>query len=125
MSEPRSVSGGSPQGSILANFLFCVTAEGLLDPPENSGNDFQANGSEHSVGSEPSEERSQSLIGRPDPWNTSASSDEGNIRYFRRHEISALQSSLDETARYNQSQLNEALGNLENWRDEPLSVGLH
>ena len=27
MLEPRNVPGGSPQGSILANFLFCVTAE--------------------------------------------------------------------------------------------------
>ena len=67
MPEPRIVPPVSPQGSILANFLFCVTAEGLLDPPENSGNDFQANGSEHSVGSEPSEERSLSPIRRPDP----------------------------------------------------------
>ena len=93
-SEPRSVPGGSPPGSILANFLFCVTAEGLLDPPENSGKDFQANRSEHSVGSKLFENCSLSPVRRPDPPNTS---DEENIRFFRRHKKSALQSSQDKT----------------------------
>ena len=93
MLEPRSVPGWSPWGSILANFLFCMTAQGLLKLPENSENDFQSNGSEHSVGW---------LELSEDPPNSSASLDKENIRFFRRQEISALQSSLDETTWYNQ-----------------------
>ena len=97
-----------------------MTAEGLLDPPENSGNDFQANGSEHSVGSELSEDRSLSPIRCP--VISDEDKDKENVRFFGQNKISALQSYLDKTAQYNQSQLNEALGNLENWGDAPLSV---
>ena len=109
-------------GPLKGNISYLPLPEGLLDPPENSGNDFQANGSKHSMGSELSEDGSLSPIRRLDPPNTSASSDEENIRVFRQHKISTLQSPLDKTAQYNQSQLNEALGNLENWREESLSV---
>ena len=31
LSEPRSVPGGSPQGSILGNFLFCVATSVLAE----------------------------------------------------------------------------------------------
>ena len=31
MSDPRPVPGGSPQGSILGNYLFCATTNGLTE----------------------------------------------------------------------------------------------
>ena len=35
-SQPRTVPGGSPQGSILGNFLFCVSTRELAELEETS-----------------------------------------------------------------------------------------
>ena len=39
LSTPRNVPGGSPQGSILGNYLFCATTDCFtgLDGEDNSG----------------------------------------------------------------------------------------
>ena len=29
LSDPRNINGGSPQGSILGNYLFCITTDRL------------------------------------------------------------------------------------------------
>ena len=39
-SNPRLINGGSPQGSILGNYLFCLTTDGLGDAPAGDQDDF-------------------------------------------------------------------------------------
>ena len=41
-SIPKLINGGSPQGSILGNYLFCLTTDGLGDSPEQDDFDFPA-----------------------------------------------------------------------------------
>ena len=43
LSAPRTVPGGSPQGSILANYLFCCTTDDL-DSPNDDTPDLELNG---------------------------------------------------------------------------------
>ena len=42
MSEPRLICGGSPQGSILGNYLFCITTDGLGQDDAGHGPPSQA-----------------------------------------------------------------------------------
>ena len=42
-SPPLPVSGGAPQGSILACFLFCASIDGLLETEPTQGNERQDN----------------------------------------------------------------------------------
>ena len=41
LSSERSVSGGSPQGTKLGNFLFCATLEGIEDGQSNTIDEFE------------------------------------------------------------------------------------
>ena len=135
-SSSRTVPGRSPQGSILANTLFCITIDKFSKcAPRNTPRgtmdrtpDFDENGINVSSESE-SSTRSPELspVAPPADLVLGESSEEDEIRagdflYFRainRLEDTALSHRCD------QDKIDKALGVPENWEDTPLQIKVY
>lgn len=126
-SIPRSVPGGSPQGSILANFLFCVTTESLASAAKQPRP--QPVMSEREILSPIRQaiprpigyEAAASTPRRDTDSDTSSEADE-TIRFFRHRRPFLIDSSSDETVMMNQEEIDEFLGLPERWIDQEIEV---
>ena len=141
-SAPRSVPGGSPQGSIIASYLFCIVSQQLNDCADqandvelaNNTPDFSANG-DTSTSTEPGslEMDRFSPIARPPAHDLSLSteSDEEEILasdfiYFntrRRWYDSVDENNL--TALPTQAMINREFGLPPGWSPSPLQVKVY
>ena len=118
-SEPRTVPGGSPQGSILANFLFCVTVNSFsreheMDPlPQRAP-------ALHPIGAE----AITSTPRRRAPADVSDDSDpDESFRFFRLRKPYVLETSDEEESFIMpQSQINDVLGPPERWVTEKPTI---
>ena len=119
-SSPRNVNGGSPQGSILANYLFCLVTEQFGSPPgERPARDaLEANlsGNSHHSGDRPDPS--------PSDVEPGSGSDEDEIRagdflYFR--PLRRINDSVLSN-RAPQEEIDIAFGLPDNWIDKPLQV---
>lgn len=122
-STPKHAPGGSPQGAILGNLLFCVTADSLADC--NDGNNNRAN--------TPPQRRPLPAIGAEArtstplrPVENLSSSDEesadDSFRFFRRRRPFCLESSAEESYLMPQDQIDEVLGIPDRWRTRDLDI---
>ena len=133
LSEPKTVPGGSPQGSILGNFLFCVTTNKLSevggqgaavnqDQSIASTVSFADNG--NSLGEADSEiSEPPSPISRPAPTNESMDDSLPLFSYFRN-----IPEELEDTVlsqRCTQDEIDANLGLPQGWTDRPLSVKVY
>ena len=145
LSNPRTVPGGSPQGSILGNFLFCVAtrelgelgeteSEGNSEQDENSLGDgstvsFERNGISGSDVSGDGDGVLMSPISRPgglglasnDSSNTS--NDSFDFRYFCKRPTILEDTVL--SARWNQDDIDAYLGTPAGWTERPLAVKVY
>ena len=142
LSDPRTVPGGSPQGSILGNFLFCVTTNCLAENGQHSENNlsitsggtvsFTNNGD--SLGEVDSDEsRLASPIAPPISTavvaaDASCSTDELDdsfpvFRFFRKRATTLEDTVLSE--RCNQDEIDMNLGIPTGWQDRPLSIKVY
>ena len=117
-SSPRTVPGGSPQGSILASYLFCVSVDKLSEaasaamliasPPRRNIPPIGA-------------ELATSTPVRPD-LNDDSDLDE-SFRFFRmRRPFTVDSSEEEESFRMTQDEINSELGPLDRWIDMPVDV---
>ena len=130
LSEPLPISGGSPQGSILGNQLFCIVTQQLAQVEENHTLSLSDNGNtmEETVPSA-SPARPISPIQRPDLVNISLSnsSEEEEVLAsqficFRPHNR-LYDSVLSDRATYDD--VVREFGRPDNWVDRPLSVKVY
>ena len=125
-SNPRLVPGGSPQGSILGNWLFCVATNSLSER-------------EPQIIEGPELSPVRQIIQRPIGYETTSStprsrhnistsspelSDE-SIRFFRTRRPMGLESSDDESYLMNQSGIDEILGVPDRWKNEQIDVSCY
>ena len=79
-SEPKDVPGGSPQGSILGNFLFCVTTNQFteIDSPEIQNISNNSSSSDGTIADGPAQ------VGSITPWaaNSSTPTERGQFANF-------------------------------------------
>ena len=116
LSDPLPVPGGSPQGSLLANSLFCITAEGLnSDEPIN---DFEHNGHDTSLSSGNAFSASEGN----DMPDTSSSSEDGNFNFFRAKRVEDFDTTVETSFRCGQETIDQVVGPLHGWRDEPATT---
>ena len=125
MSDPRPAPGGSPQGSIMGNYLFCVTVDALTDRAE--------------AAPPPTQEPRQRLlpIGAEARASTPIrnngidleydSEDEDqldeSIRFFRQRRARPYDSSDDETSYIMpQGEIDGIMGIPERWTDRQVEV---
>ena len=152
MSNPRTVPGGSPQGSILGNFLFCVATRELgeitgpgEESPQWEGGDemlneeldqqqevsntvsFDQNGVS---GSDVSTDRSNDMspISRPSAPMTllsdsSNSSDSFDFRFFTKR--TPILEDTELSVRWDQHNIDEHVGVPEGWVDRQLAVKVY
>ena len=152
MSNPRTVPGGSPQGSILGNFLFCVATRELgeitgpgEESPQWEGGDgmpneeldqqqevsntvsFDQNGVS---GSDVSADRSNDMspISRPSAPMTllsdsSNSSDSFDFRFFTKR--TPILEDTELSVRWDQHDIDEHVGVPEGWVDRQLAVKVY
>ena len=148
LSTPRTVPGGSPQGSILGNFLFCVATNELSEEEqggEEESEDLSVVGQQERSaatlsfedngvsGSDISadDNRNVSPITRPPPETNnselvsdiSGSDDSFNFVYFNRRRPILNDTVLSE--RYTQDQIDAAIGVPEGWLDRPISTKVY
>ena len=136
LSAPRTVPGGSPQGSILGNFLFCVSTSELAECHSSTNADvwpqseyhdstvsFDANGVS---GSDMSGDASgqEDPISRPQRFlSDSSSNDSFDFQYFNKRK-----NVLDDTVlseRCTQDEIDLAVGLPAGWTDQPLSTKVY
>ena len=129
-SHPRPVPGGSPQGSILANYLFCITTDNLAEQTN------EANLLPHSpprptlpIGTEARAASTPLGIGRPLPGSPGTDDDDTlhdeSIRFFRNRNVPEfLNSSEEEEESYImlQDQIDEIIGIPDRWRHTPIET---
>ena len=133
LSVPRTVPGGSPQGSILGNFLFCVSTSELSEEHDQinlsteSTMSFGANGVS---GSDVSSESCKhvSPIARPIPPDQdlsalSGSDDSINFGNFNRRRPILEDTVLSE--RYNQDEIDDLLGEPVGWTEQAISTKVY
>ena len=130
-SEPRTVPGGSPQGTIFGNFLFCVASEGLLDEGTQrrverelaAEDDFADNGMDVSYESqgetsitEPigTPRRNQDAITDDDSEN-----EDSGPRFFRIQNRQVFDSSAENSFLLNQSEIDRIAPAPPGWVDSP------
>ena len=127
-SVPRPAPGGSPQGSILANTLFCVVADSLADDA-TSGLDIGMPGPPPArlppIGAET---RTSTPIRRTIPSSPSDESTGDNtdndesFRFFRLRRPYRIESSDEESFMMQQNEIDEILGVPERWIRGELEV---
>ena len=140
LSTPRTVPGGSPQGSILGNFLFCVTTNELGDaPPTTPENDTVSFGDNGISGSDVSSHTGSDLdppspIAPPLPRSpnltllsdgSDITNEDESFQFFRPGRQRFLDDTPELSARYSQSEIDNILGVPPNWTDVPLSVKVY
>lgn len=129
LSPPLSVPGGSPQGSLLGNYLFCTTIDSMatVDPQPRSPQ-------QQSAGRRPigAEARGQTPVRMPPPASAStparaepdldqASDDDDHdesFHFFRLRRPHELDSSAEQSFLMPQDEINDELGPLPRWVDE-------
>ena len=143
-SSPRYVQGGSPQGSIIANYLFCIVSHQLNNCADSANEidlnrsnetlDFSANGDSSVTGPDSSASGSCSPITRPhvhDDLSLCSSSDEEEIlasdfiyfnprrRWYDTHDGNNLSSLPTQTT------INREFGLPQGWIHLPLAVKVY
>ena len=125
LSTPRTVPGGSPQGSIMGNYLFCATTDKLIDRTlANQYSDFENNG--HSVNTTASTDRPTSpTIRRPTSpeldlshLNHSMECGEDSFNFYRPGLNRINDTVLSE--RWDANRIEQELGVPERWKPFPL-----
>ena len=128
-STPRTVPGGSPQGSILANYLFCITVDSLSNDanpqPAVSPTKLLPRPRLPPIGAE----ARTSTPRRPTPTRETSSSDsdassgaDDSFRFFRLRRPFTMESSGEESFLMPQPEINLELGVPERWVDTPVTV---
>ena len=137
LSSPKSVPGGSPQGSLMANVLFCIVTEQLADccdEVNNPGSDvtptFSNNGLSGNLSMVDDPPLDFSPIRPPgySPTPSTHSSDEDEIRaqdfiYFR-----PIRNRINDTVlsdRHSQPMIDDFLGVPDDWDDRDLEVRVY
>lgn len=135
-STPRRVNGGSPQGSILANYLFCVTTDQLGECAEKINEQaegertasFDNNGVE--IGEHDGAVNNISPIQRPVEDIELGTSDEeeevlaSHFIHFRpRNRLYDSENEVSEVA--NQSEINRVFGIPEGWLEHPIETKVY
>ena len=122
-SVPRPVPGGSPQGSILGNFLFCVTTDSLSNPDpipplEALSPIRQANQAPIGFEVRASTPRARGA----DDSDETGSEDDDTVAFFRNRRPFTLESSAEESMMMNQAEIDEFLGIPERWTDAEVDI---
>ena len=131
-SAPRDVPGGSPQGSILANFLFCATVdslsntgEAIADSPERRIQPIPPIGSEVATYT-PLRQHRNPDVEQYVPGAGLLEQDEEmdeSFRFFRLRRPYVLDSSDDESFVMPQAEINDILGAPERWEQRIQAFG--
>ena len=119
-SEPRSVPGGSPQGSILGNFLFCACTDEFTtkEIPQDQELIAPERIARESRGIGPDTEEEQ--IESEEDYDSDYEDGRG-FRFFRKN----CRRVLDETelsVRYSQAEIDAVLGVPENWQKSSADI---
>ena len=121
-SAPRTVPGGSPQGSILGNFLFCATSD------EFTTTEIATNDTNHAPQIQPvngvEEAGGEDVEVDEDGDASSFDSDHGegpNFRFFRPNPR-RITDELERSLRMPQAERDAILGIPENWISKPATV---
>ena len=129
-SKPRPVPGGSPQGSIMANFLFCVTANSLAQAADQDEYETGPNRSpprENNIppiGAEVATSTPLRNNNEVDSSHTEEMNDtlDQSFRFFRLRRPFTLESSGEESFLMPQDLIDNELGVPDRWKDENLTV---
>lgn len=133
-SDPRPVPGGSPQGSILANFLFCCTTDSMSTQDVGVNHTRDDNHEEEPalpirpavplpVGFEVT--ASTPIRERVPPDQNDSSDDsslDDTIRFFRNRRPFELDSSAEASFMMNQSGIDRFLGIPDRWTEEEVEI---
>ena len=137
-SQPRTVPGGSPQGSILGNFLFCATTdefttgtaaaeeyeggannhrEEISDEQGNQNRTPDMRGDEDSVEEDKDDPHAQA----EESFDSHANDTDESFCFFRPRRPNRLEDT-ETSIRYTQDELDAALGIPKNWERTPAQV---
>lgn len=136
-STPRLVQGGSPQGSLLGNSLFCIVTEQLNRSVAQTNEQFQpdqtpsfgSNGDDASIDTEASETGMISPIARPNVLDLTDSDSEeeilaSNFIYFNpKNRIHDTE--LELSARADQSEIDREFGLPQGWKSAPITIKVY
>ena len=109
-SDPRKVPGGSPQGSILGNFLFCATTNefNLIESGHRDANEPQVMGLGEVRGGEDDGEDEEESYG-------SEYEDSHDFRFFRKNRDRIIEDT-QVSARYTQEEIDNYVGVPAGWK---------
>ena len=127
-SIPRSVPGGSPQGSILANFLFCCTVDSLSsqEPDRPSPSRRQDIRNDIALPSTPIRPIGYEAAVTSTPITRSPSSSDSSldesVRFFRARRPFMIESSAEGSFLLDQDGIDELLGIPDRWIDRATEI---